>query len=223
MGKYEVTQGQWKKIMGNNPSYFQNCGENCPVEKVSWNDVQDFIKKLCDMEKMNPCKYRLPTEAEWEYSARAGSTTELYNGKLEINAIFQSKNLEQIGWYAGNAKATYTGGYSIRGLSKIFKFFNYTHQFLGTQIVGKKKPNAWGLYDMIGNVWEWIEDYFDDKYYDKSKLVDPKGSTVETGDYRALRGGCWFVSPQGCRISIRNSGNPDYINNCFGFRLVLLP
>jgi formylglycine-generating enzyme required for sulfatase activity len=155
MGKYEVTQGQWKRVMGNNPSYFQNCGENCPVEQVSWNDVQDFIKKLCESEKMNPCKYRLPTEAEWEYAARAGARTELYNGKLENNGYFESKNLDRIGWFAGNAKATYEGGFTIRDLSEILEFYkNAPHQFAGTQVVGKKEPNAWGLYDMIGNVWE---------------------------------------------------------------------
>jgi formylglycine-generating enzyme required for sulfatase activity len=204
MGKYEVTQGQWKRVMGNNPSYFQNCGENCPVEQVSWNDVQDFIKKLCELEKVNPCKYRLPTEAEWEYAARAGATTELYNGKLENNGFFESKNLDRIGWFAGNAKATYGGGYSIRDLGKIdgLEFYkDAPHQFVGTQVVGKKEPNAWGLYDMIGNVWEWNEDWYVEKYYDKTPLLDPKGA--DKGEFRSLRGGSWNDVARFSRLSIR--------------------
>ncbi len=218
MGKYEVTQGQWKKVMRNNPSYFQNCGENCPVEQVSWNDVQEFIKKLCGMEKMNPCKYRLPTEAEWEYSARAGSTTELYNGKLETNGYFKSKNLDRIGWFAGNAKANYKGGFSYRK----FVFNDAPHLFLGNQIVGKKKPNAWGLYDMIGNVYEWNEDWFGDKYYDKSPLVDPKGPDV--GEGRVLRGSSWFnLANKSSRLSTRGVSSPGYRDFFVGFRLALLP
>ena len=187
MGIYEVTQGQWKRVMGNNPSYFQNCGDDCPVEQVSWNDVQEFISKLCEMEKMSPCKYRLPTEAEWEYAARAGSTTELYNGKLLSNGYFESKNLDRIGWFAGNAKATYEGGYSISDLSnnKGLEFYkDAPHQYTGTQVVGKKEPNAWGLYDMIGNVWEWNQDWYDSKSYDNGNQTDPKGA--EKGGHRLM-------------------------------------
>ncbi|NBU98476.1 MAG: formylglycine-generating enzyme family protein, partial [Spirochaetia bacterium] len=149
MGKYEVTQGQWKQVMGNNPSYFQNCGENCPVEQVSWNDVQDFIKKLCESKKMNPCKYRLPTEAEWEYAARAGSKTRIYTGEMKILGENNSPDLDGIAWYGGNSGVDYSGGYDCSGWNEK----QYRSSKCGTHPVGQKKPNAWGLYDMSGNVW----------------------------------------------------------------------
>ena len=187
MGKYEVTQGQWKRVMGNNPSYFQNCGENCPVEQVSWNDAQEFIKKLCELEKMSPCKYRLPTEAEWEYAARAGSKTKYYWGDT-IN--------EEYLWYEVNSESK-------------------------THTVGKKKPNAWGLYDMIGNVWEWNQDWYDSGYYERGDAVDPRGSS--SGSFRVLRGGSWYYAGWSCRSSNRFSFTPDLRIYDLGFRLARTP
>ena len=132
----EVTQGQWKKVMGNNPSGFKDCGDDCPVEQVSWNDAQEFIKKLNQMEGTN--KYRLPTEAEWEYAARAGTTTPFYTGNC-----------------LSTDQANYNGNYPLTGCPK--------GQFREkTMRVGSFEPNAWGLYDMYGNVWEWCQDWFDD-------------------------------------------------------------
>jgi len=194
MGKYEVTQGQWKMVMGNNPSYFQNCGENCPVEKVSWNDVQEYIKKLCELEKMKPCKYRLPTEAEWEYSARAGGSTRSPTGGPKYY-WGDSINDEYL-WYDGNSGKT-------------------------THPVGKKKPNAWGLYDMIGNVWEWAGDWYDSSYYKDSPSTDPKGAN--SGEDRSLRGGSWLNLPWFSRLSFRIFNDPDNRFNRNGFRLVLVP
>jgi formylglycine-generating enzyme required for sulfatase activity len=192
MGKYEVTQGQWKRVMRNNPSSFQNCGDNCPVESVSWNDTQQFIKKLCELEKMNPCKYRLPTEAEWEYAARG--STELTN---RATIYYWGNQMDgSYAWYSDNSD-------------------------LKTHEVGTKKPNAWGLYDMIGNVWEWNEDWFDSEYYKNSPNNDPKGGN--SGEYRVLRGGSWLNSAKGCRLSSRSYFNPANGILDYGFRLVLLP
>jgi len=195
MGKYEVTQGQWMSVMGsgffgiggNNPSRFSSCGHSCPVENVSWNEVQDYIQKLCEKEKMNPCKYRLPTEAEWEYSARAGTKSKYYWGNKMDNSYL---------WYAGNSG-------------------RQTHP------VGQKKPNAWGLYDIMGNVWEWCGDWYGEEYYKNSPSADPKGA--DKGLYRSFRGGYWFSNAWNSRLSFRNFTVPVRGDGEFGFRLVLLP
>jgi formylglycine-generating enzyme required for sulfatase activity len=153
----QVTQAQWKAVMGNNPSRFQGC-DDCPVETVFWNDVQDFIRKLNQREGKDI--YRLPTEAEWEYTARAGSTTGYCFGDDE-------SLLSEYAWYDKNSE-------------------NKTHP------VATRKPNAWGLYDMHGNVWEWCEDRYGD--YPSGKVTDPVGTS--DGSFRVLRGGGWFsMSP----------------------------
>ena len=169
--------------MGKNPSGFQK-GDEYPVETVSWDEVQEFIKRLNEKTRKN---YRLPTEAEWEYAARAGSTTRYPCGDDE-------GCLDAIAWYDANA--------------------DYT-----THPVGKKLPNAWGLYDMIGNVWEWCNDWYDEKYYKNSPSNDPKGPKAGSG--RVIRGGSWGVSAGGCRSSYRSICDPSRAYDYLGFRLVL--
>jgi len=169
MGKYEVTQGQWRAIMGNNPSHFQNCGDTCPVEKVSWNDAKEFIQRL---NQKTGKQYRLPTEAEWEYACRAGSQQE-YCGSDDVNSV---------AWYDRNSGSA-------------------------THPAGRKRPNAFGLYDMSGNVWEWAEDCYD-------------------GDcaWRVLRGGSWGDVPRYSRAAFRFRFEPAYRGLIFGFRLArMLP
>ena len=185
MGKFEVTQGQWTKLMGSNPSSFKECGENCPVENVSWNDAHEFIERLCTREKYSPCKHRLPTEAEWEYAARAGTKTKYYWGIFPNDDYF---------WYDENSGRS-------------------------TNPVGKKKPNAWGLYDISGNVWEWVEDWYDERYYSKSPDINGPSS----GGNRILRGGSWDYYARSSRLSYRINYDPDIRFRNYGFRLVLLP
>jgi formylglycine-generating enzyme required for sulfatase activity len=184
MGTTEVTQAQWKAVMGANPSHFQ--GDDFPVETVSWDDCQEFLKKLSAKEGKT---YRLPTEAEWEYACRAGSTT-------RFNAGDDDNALDGAGWYGGNSE-------------------NKTHP------VGQKKPNAWGLYDMHGNVWEWCQDWCGEDYYKSSPTNDPAGPETSAG--RVLRGGAWNIYPRSCRSAIRLKLDPGYRHYLHGFRVVMAP
>jgi hypothetical protein len=178
----EVTQAMWKEIMGSNPSNWK--GDNLPVEKVSWYECQDFIKKLNHRDPDNT--YRLPTEAEWEYTCHAGTTTRFYSGKND-------SDLDRVGWSSSNSGSK-------------------------THPVGQKQPNAWGLYDMHGNVWEWCEDWYHSDY-----IGAPNNGTAWTsppGSSRVFRGGSWFNNPGGCRGSNRSRSNPIDHGDNYGFRLV---
>jgi formylglycine-generating enzyme required for sulfatase activity len=182
LGKYEVTQKQWRDVMGSSPSNFK--GDNLPVESVSWNDVQDFIKKLNEKEGGN--KYRLPSEAEWEYAVRAGTATRYFIGDNE-------SNLDEYEWFINNS--------------------NYR-----TNPVGQKKPNPWGMYDMYGNVFEWVQD----KGHSDYNGAPTDGSAWESGDgyYRIIRGSMYLDGPKGLRSAYRSKiPNGDAPNNV-GFRLV---
>ena len=181
----EVTQGQWKAVMGTNPSKFSNCGDDCPVETVSWNDIQDFIRKLKQQE--GGSKYRLPTESEWEYACRAGSTTAYCFGGSK-------GDLGSYVWYDTNSGSR-------------------------THPVGQKQPNAWGLYDMHGNVWEWCSDRYGD--YASGTVTDPEGPS--SGDSRVFRGGSWYDYARNCRSANRDWYSPGERSRSLGFRLVLSP
>lgn len=209
----EVTQGQWKAVMGENPSFFKNCGDDCPVENVSWNDVQTFIERLNRLAKNGG--YRLPTEAEWEYACRAGSQTALYSGPIQILGQNNAPALDPIAWYGGNSGVKYKGGYDSSGwLEK-----QYKSDRSGTHSVGQKKPNEWGLYDMIGNVYEWCYDWYGD--YPSGEVKNPIGS--EKGSARVARGGSWLNFAGYCRSADRDGYEPDFRDDGLGFRLVVPP
>jgi formylglycine-generating enzyme required for sulfatase activity len=176
-----VTQGQWKRLMGENPSFFHECGEDCPVENVSWDDAQEFIKKLNQMEKTD--QYRLPTEAQWEYACRAGSTRSYCFGNGEAE-------LGKYAWYEGNSQKS-------------------------THPVGRLKPNAWGLYDMHGNVYEWCRDWYGE--YPPGPVTDPKGPSA--GKYRVLRGGSWDGEAGDVRSAYRHRLTLGYRYAHEGFRV----
>ena len=188
----EVTQGQWKAVTGSNPSHFKNCGDHCPVEMVSWNDVQEFIKKLNQREGSGT--YRLPTEAEWEYAARAGTTTAFANGDITVTYCSYDSNLDTVGWYCYNSS-------------------NTTHP------VAQKDPNAWGLYDMHGIVWEWCQDWYGN--YSSSSEINPTGPSG--GSALVRRGGSWSSSARYCRSAFRGNYFPDDRYTNLGFRLLRNP
>ncbi len=185
IGKYEVTQKQWQAVMGNNPSYFNDCSD-CPVESVSWNDIQEFIRIL---NSQTGRKYRLPTEAEWEYAARGGNKSKSY------------KYIGDVAWYSDNSG-------------------NTTHP------VGRKNSNEIGIYDIIGNVWEWCADQYQGEYssnsssetlFSKGLDKNPLGRTGRT--YCFLRGGSWMSFDVNCRTASRTRLAPTHRDDNSGFRL----
>lgn len=191
--KTEVTQNQWAALMQENPSYFQDCGGRCPVENVSWEDVQKFIRKLNRLESHR--KYRLPTEAQWEYVCRAGSRTALANGDMVDAQCGYDPLHDEIGWFLGNS-----GGQ--------------------TRPVAQKAPNAWGIFDMHGNVWEWCHDRYSPRDPGLTQITDPVGS--DTGWGRVFRGGGWRFAALCSRCANRKWVTQDLRSNNLGFRLVVI-
>lgn len=186
LGQYAVTQAQWEAVMGYNPSHFQGDPKR-PVESISWDEAQGFLEKLTAQE--GQMRYRLPTEAEWEYAARAGTTTVYSFGD-------DPAPLRAYAWYRDNAQGT-------------------------THAVGQRQPNDWGLYDMFGNVWEWVQDWYSRDYYQQSPERDPRGPAQGRG--RVLRGGSWYNPARSARSAQRTAYASGYSNfiGSIGFRVVL--
>jgi formylglycine-generating enzyme required for sulfatase activity len=188
IGKYPITQEQYEAVMGNNPSNFKKGGKY-PVEQVSWEDAQEFCQKLSKLTKKT---YRLPSEAEWEYAARAGTQSSYYYGD-------DKSQLGEYAWYDGNSNSQ-------------------------TQPVGQKKPNKWGLYDMLGNVWEWCEDDWHDNY--KGAPTDGRAwvdnDNRSQSEHRTMRGGSWDNDSWYCRCAIRYNYSSAWRYSDFGFRVVLV-
>jgi formylglycine-generating enzyme required for sulfatase activity len=194
MGKYVVTQQQWQEIMGSNPSYFK--GKNRPVERVTWNKATKFCQKLSEKTGRD---YRLPSEAEWEYACRAGTITPFYFGETITGKLANYKASQT---YADEAKGKDRGK---------------------TTPVGQFPPNAFGLYDMHGNVREWCEDVWHNSY---NRAPDDGSAWVNGGDSsrRVARGGSWYSDPRWCRSAIRfSSYSVETVNEHIGFRLVSFP
>ena len=184
LGLTEVTQQQWLSLMDKNPSFVE--GDNHPVDTVSWREAVEFCRRLSEQEGAS---YRLPTEAEWEYACRAGTTT-AYN----VGATL-STDMANFNGKAGGGDGEYRDE---------------------STEVGTFPPNAWGLFDMHGNVWEWCADWHEKN--PQRQAVDPSGPLE--GTQRVVRGGCWVNAPDVCRSASRGGSNPDNWNFNFGFRVV---
>jgi formylglycine-generating enzyme required for sulfatase activity len=192
IGKYEVTQDQWQAMIGSNPSEY-NISGNHPVEKISWNDGQNFCNVLASWIGRSA---RMPTEAEWEYACRAGSTTRYYFG----DDFGIPPMLGDYAWYASSKDAA-------------------GEEIWETQAVGQLIPNDFGLYDMHGNVWEWCQDLHNDDYYAVSPDTDPLGP--DTGSFRVMRGGGWPSFAPVCRSANRGWFGPSSRADDVGLRVVL--
>jgi formylglycine-generating enzyme required for sulfatase activity len=193
VGQHEVTQGEYQAVMKSNPSGFKG-DPNRPVEQVSWHDATNYCARLTGRERTagglpEGWVYRLPTEAEWEYACRAGTTTRFSYGDDAGYAQFGN-----YAWYNSNSKAT-------------------------THAVGQKQPNAWGLYDVHGNVWEWCLGWYGT--YPGGRVTNPKGP--DSGSLRVIRGGGWDGDAWGCRSAFRSYYWPDGRYGDLGFRAVLAP
>lgn len=196
MGKYEITQAQYKAVMGTNPSYFQgeklpagiSGSDNLPVEQVTWFEAKEFCEKLS---AKTGKKYVLPTEAQWEFAARGGSKTKSYQ-------YSGSNNVDEVAWYMN------TSGTSEADRS--------------THPVGTKNANELGIHDMSGNVWEWCSDWYG--LYKAAAVTDPTG--MADGDRRVLRGGGWDYKSKSCRVAHRGGDNPKTQLYIRGFRVACL-
>ena len=195
IAKYPVTQAQYKAVMGNNPSHFK--GDNNPVECVSWFKAKEFCDKLNEVTgSTRPAGYKfdLPTEAQWEYACRAGTTTSLNSGKNITSEYGRCSNLDEVGWYHENSE-------------------------MNTYPVGLKKPNVWGIYDMHSNVWEWCSDWYGE--YPSGISTDPEGPV--NCSHRVYHGGSWCSLPRVCRSALRGGSTPGVEYYALGFRIALVP
>ncbi len=234
-----VTQRQWLALMGSNPSHFQ--GEGCPgwedhpVEQVNWFKAMDFCNALSRRDGLRPAYHkvaqstqeyafeglgaegwRLPTEAEWEYACRAGTQTSTYIGDVEILGGNNAPDLDPIAWYGGNSGVDYALGFD----SSTWSEMHTPTPRSGTHPVALKQPNTWGLYDTLGNVWEWTGDRFDASLGRNAQeiAIDPTGPAE--GGQLAKRGGSWYLHARFCRASHRGTREPTFSCNYLGLRPV---
>lgn len=195
MAKYELTQEQYEALMGSNPANFK--GPKRPMEQVSWDGAMAYCAKLsshCSSSLPSGYKIALPTEAQWEYACRAGTTSALNSGSALTSKDGFCGNLDQVAWYGENSGSQ-------------------THE------VGQKQANAWGLLDMHGNVWEWCLDWWDERC--SGEATDPVGPSAGVG--RSVRGGSWINYPGNCRSAVRFFFMPDFRYAYLGFRPVCSP
>jgi formylglycine-generating enzyme required for sulfatase activity len=256
MAETEVTQGQWRTVMGTSPSLIEACGDACPVERVNWYEAVLFANRLSRRAGLEACYeladcqgrqgsgctpaspsapppadwckgdfackqvrfqgldcagYRLPTEAEWEYAARAGTAKASYNGDLTILGKNDSPQLDPIAWYGGNSGVRYRPAWKCHNWPET----RHPAKACGTHPVGTRRANAWQLHDVMGSVWEWVWDRIGP--YPAGPVTDPTGATAGTA--RVRRGCAWNNYARRCRLGYRIDEEPEVRHRAIGFRL----
>ena len=203
------TQALWEAVMGSNPSKYKSAQR--PMESVSWEEVQEFLTRI--NARFPGLGLSLPTEAQWECACRAGTETALYTGPIEIVGLNNAPALDGIAWYGGNSGVGYELEEGYDSSDWVEKQYDFGRT--GTREVKGKSPNGWGLYDMLGNVWEWCAD--GRREYEAGVHEDPMGP-LEAGAERVVRGGSWHYSARHVRAAFRYQCNPDDRYGFLGFR-----
>jgi len=224
----ETTQGQWENAMGTDVAELKRTGDfafgevtatgpEVAMYFVSWDDAQSWLAAMNERHPLpEGWKWDLPTEAQWEYAARAGTATAVYSGALENKGANNAPGLDAIAWYGGNSSVGYEGeGYDTSDWPEK----QYPGGTAGVREVGLKEANAWGLHDMIGNVWEWCRDWYGE--YPSGEVVDPSGPERDTR--RVCRGGSWSNEVPVCRAAYRSWLPPDLRLDDVGFRPAAVP
>jgi formylglycine-generating enzyme required for sulfatase activity len=202
----EVSQTQYAAVMGQNPSHFH--GDELPVENVSWQDAVSFCEKLSKREGR---KFRLPTEAEWEYAARAGSA----------GPVSGTGKLDEMAWHADNSGRKRLDSAKLWDTDPNNYFTWLSDNGCRTRAVGTGTANPWGIHDMQGNVTEWVADWYSKEYFADAAKADPQGPAESNLGSRVMRGGSWGSDPRNCRLAHRDWNTPDTRSGSCGFRVVM--
>ena len=207
------TQALWQAVMGGNPSHFQD--PERLVEQVSFENVQEFLSRI--NQRVPGLDLCLPSEAQWEHACRAGTDTALYSGPIEILGAHNAPDLDAIAWYGGNSGVDYDLDEAHDTSDReLWNEMQYQTDRAGSRKVKGKAPNPWGLHDMLGNVWEWVED----AWHDNFTGAPGDGSVWAAGDDadRVVRGGSWYDEARYCRCATRLRFRPEVRIDYLGFR-----